>query len=451
MDIISWGRKGVVLLLTAGSGLVGGGGAWLAAAEGGGDASGSNCVVAYRSDGVAVAYAQGSEFPLENLSGEPYTQAQLLDGPHSLAIASDNYKGFIGESVYGTAFTYLPEDPTRVDASYPEVKSSESHDWHNWGAGAHTEAVALAYKSIADAKMANPNVGGAQGVVGHAESHSESIFDGSLFHGKNTAVSYDVNIGPLHIDLMRSEYVWSGDGSPSGMQDSWTVQFHGVSVSGKSVSSSDANGFSFQDSPSQPGAASMQQLEQQEQQFSDALYKAGAAGMQLLVAHDTRSTNSDDNSIDFNGVALQVRFAPAARNNNSGQALSWQFGRVFQHFGIQQGDCSSSRFQNVPSEDSPHTGATPNIQQYPPKEDENYSGNQVTGKTQPVPAQKPDLPALPGGDSGGGSESASAPSLGLIPSVPVTPPDLGKATGSLPPAPAVERAPRAVPRVALGS
>jgi hypothetical protein len=443
------GRKGIALLVSVGAGLVGGGSAWLAAADSGG--AGGDCVVAYRADGVAAAFAQGLEVPLENLSGEPYTQAQLLDGPHSLAIASDNYKGFIGESVYGTSSGYLPEDPTRVDASYPEVKASESHDWHNWGAGAHTEAAALAYKSIADAKMANPNIGGAQGAAAHSQAHSEAIFDGSLFHGKNTAVSYDVNIGPLHIDFVRSEYLWSSDGTPEGLKDSWLVQFHGVDVSGKAVSAANENGFSFQDSPAQPGAASMKQLQQQEQQFSDAMYKAGAAGFQLIAAHDTRSIESSDNSVDFNGVGLEVRFAPAARSNNSGQALSWQFGRVFQHFGIQRGDCESSRFQNVPAEEAPAGGANPNLQQYPPKEDENYSGNAVTGKQQPVPPMKPDLPALPGGDtSGSASAPAGTPSLnGLLPSSPL-PAGLWRMVGDVLPPSSPGGGPGSVPRAGLG-
>jgi hypothetical protein len=206
-----------------------------------------------------------------------------------------------------------------------------------------------------------------------------------VVQGLNQAVAYNVTLGPLHIDLMKSAINWKSDGTDQGTVATWNVQFHGVSIDGKPIAGSDANGFSLQGGAPAPGSASMQQTQSQEKQFSDALDKAGFAQVQIMAQPNT--TRIEAGRIDMNGTALTLRFAPTARKDNSGQAVSYQLGRTWLHVLVYRGSCDNMKAVPQGKTENPPDG--PNLPPYPPQ------GDPYHWTVAPRPQQAPVLP-LPG-------------------------------------------------------
>lgn len=390
--------------------LLAGGGAWHVAANGG-DSAG-DCLTGYHAEGMSSAFAQGVEIPQENVAAQPYALANLNDTPTSHARANNLYPGYIGQALYDTASNYTPDSPFAVEAWYPQPPKGTTADAHDDGPLGHTIALARPASSLAEAKAAFV-AAGEQMTMGPSMAHVDIKFTGDMLHGLNQAYAYDLTLGPLHVDLVTSVVDWKSDGTDAGTVASWTVRFHGVTVGGKPVEGADANGFSLQGGTPEPGSASMQQTQSQERQLSDALDKAGFAEVQVAPMNSTPKL--EPGRIEINGTALTLRFAPTARRDNSGQAVSFQLGRTWLHVLVDRGTCDNARQVPQGRTDAPPSG--PNIPPYPPQN----GGDPYHWTMAPVqdPPGVPPLPGMPGG-GGGGTQSprragAAPPASGLDP------------------------------------
>lgn len=419
-------RQAVAVSL--GVGLLAAAGAWRAAADVG-DGAG-DCLTGYHAEGMSSALAQGVEIPQENVAAQPYALANLNDTPTSHARANNVYPGYIGQALYDTASNYTPDSPFAVEAWYPQPPKGTTADAHDDGPLAHTVALARPASSLADAR-AGLFAPGDQLAMGPSMAHVDIKYSGDLLKGLNQAAAYNVTLGPLHIDLVKSVVDWKSDGTDAGTVASWAVQFHGVTVDGKPVAGADGNGFSLQGGTPQPGSASMQQTQTQERQLSDALDKAGFA--QVQVMSQGGSPRIDAGHIEVNGSALALRFAPTARRDNSGQAVSWQLGRTWLHVLVERGSCDNAKAVPQGKTDNPPEG--PNIPPYPPQN----GGDPYHRPAVSHPANPPGLPGLPvpGGAAGGKGTAHDVVQLqpaGILPEVlrlvPVT------AVGALPEPPA---------------
>jgi hypothetical protein len=397
------------LVISVGVALVAGPGAWRAAADFGDSAA--DCITGYHSEGMAGGLAQGVEIPQENVAAQPYATANLNDTPTSHARANNFYPGYIGQALYDTASNYTPDSPFAVEAWYPQPPKGKSADAHDDGPFAHTLAWAKPAESLADAKTAFV-AGGDQAAMGPSTAHVDMKYTGDVVQGLNQAVAYNVTLGPLHIDLMKSAINWKSDGTDQGTVATWNVQFHGLSIDGKPIAGSDANGFSLQGGAPAPGSASMQRTQSQERQFSDALDKAGFAQVQIMAQPNT--TRIEAGRIDMNGTALTLRFAPTARKDNSGQAVSYQLGRTWLHVLVYRGSCDNMKAVPQGKTENPPDG--PNLPPYPPQ------GDPYHWTVAPRPQQAPVLPlpgmaGLPGQSQphASGGAAVAAPPGGTLP------------------------------------
>src|SRR4029077_8370031 len=103
-----------VLLVPLALGMFGGGGSlWHAGAD---DYSGADCITSYHSQGQVEAIGEGLEIPAENVAGQPYALAALVDQPLSHARASSVYPGYIGEAVYVLLSDKVPPWPEEAES-----------------------------------------------------------------------------------------------------------------------------------------------------------------------------------------------------------------------------------------------------------------------------------------------------------------------------------------------
>jgi hypothetical protein len=377
------------LVVSVGLALVAGLGAWRAAADFGDSAA--DCITGYHSEGMAGAFAQGVEIPQENVAAQPYATANLNDTPTSHARANNFYPGYIGQALYDTASNYTPDSPFAVEAWYPQPPKGKSADAHDDGPFAHTLAWAKPAESLADARTAFV-AGGDQAAMGPSTAHVDMKYTGDLVQGLNQATAYNVTLGPLHIDVMKSAVSWKSDGTDQGTVATWTVQFHGVNIDGKRVAGSDANGFSLQGGAPAPGSASMEQTQTQEKQLSDALDKAGFAQAQVMAQPSTMRVEAG--RIDMNGTALTLRIAPTSRRDNSGQAVSYQLGRTWLHVLVYRGSCDNVKAVPQGKTDTPPDGA--NLPPYPPQGDPYHWTVAPRPQEPPSPPGLPSPPGMPG-------------------------------------------------------
>jgi len=401
------------LAVSLGVGLLAAAGAWRAAADAG--ESAGDCLTGYHAEGMSSATAQGVEIPQENVAAQPYALANLNDTPTSHARANNVYPGYIGQALYDTASNFTPDSPFAVEAWYPQPPKGTTADAHDDGPIGHTIALARPAESLAEAKTA---FGGAneQLRMGPSMAHVDIKYTGDMLKGLNAASAYNVSLGPLHMDLVKSVVDWKSDGTDAGTVASWVVQFHGVTIDGKPVAGSDANGFSFQGGTPQPGSASMQQTQSQERQLSDALDKAGFAQVQVMPGGG--SPRIDAGHIEINGTALTLRFAPTARRDNSGQAFSWQLGRTWLHVLVERGECFNAKPVPEGKTNTPPEG--PNIPPYPPQN----GGDPYHRPAAAAVADPPGPPGLPipAGVGGGGKQAprgevSAAQPAGVVPEV----------------------------------
>lgn len=330
-------RGALVVALTAG--LVGGGRAALpvrADAGGGGD-----CMTGWRSEGFSTAVGQALDLPFESLVGEPWASSLIDDTPRSESRASLYYEGPIGQLVIGTTSKSTPDNPFDARALYPAPGGAlgESHAVHDYGPMQHTEAQAQPGRATADARVLGGSAG--QGSGTGALAHSEATYAGDAIHGSDMSAAYDVNLGGLHIALMRSLLEWKSDGSDAGTTATFTLQFHGVTVNGQPVSSSSGDGFTFSNQAPSPGPAAHKQFEDQVRQFSDALQKGGAGQYQIVIAEGRMNVSAGQ--IDVDELGFKAETAPSPFKTSAVQGASWQFGRTVEQVQTSRGPCDAVR------------------------------------------------------------------------------------------------------------
>jgi hypothetical protein len=398
------------LILTAAAGIViGGGTAWRAHADEAG-ASGADCMTGWHSDGVVAAIGEGALFPYENLIGEPYAGALIDDTPHGTAKASNAYEGFVGAVLLGTSNRKLgPDNPTSANAYYPppaEGGYGGVHDAHDFGPLGHTEAVVSPSKSLADAKALFVT-GGEGASVGPSLAHSEVNVGKDQLTGIDRAAAYDIHLGSLHIALAQTDMVWHSDGTDHGTVATWKMELHGVDVDGKSISSSNGDGFSFQGQSPQPGPAAHKQSNDQFKQFTEALQKGGAGRYAVVLNDGTFDVGTG--SIDVDEVGLKIESIPDATKGGSLRGANIQFARLVNHTNVSRGPCDAVKEMPSWTDKTPPSG--PNLPPYPPP---------PSGQHPVVSSALPALPAVPAPVAAPAlpaRASAGAPVPGALPSV----------------------------------
>jgi hypothetical protein len=234
-----------VLLVPVGVGLiVGGGPLWHAVAD---DYSGggADCITSYHAQGQVEAIGEGLEIPAENVAGQPYALADLVDQPLTHARASSVYPGYIGEAVYVLLSQKVPPWPEEAESFYPKPNGGFDADAHDYGPLMNTKAVSTPTSVLSEANAGSIGVLPGVGNVGPALAHDDMTFDGQTVHGLQQATAYDVTVGPLHIGQMISSIKWTNDGTQSGTTAAWTINISNVIANGQVLTSADGNGFSF--------------------------------------------------------------------------------------------------------------------------------------------------------------------------------------------------------------
>ena len=375
------------LIVGVAGGMIATGGARAAHAEvqvDSGYGSGPQCLTDYSADGNAVVIGGALEIPYENVAGGPYTSVALTAQPDARALASEDYEGLAGEIVLGTSGFY-PSNPTTAQAFWPTPVGGRSADQHDDGPFARTTAFAEPRKALADAKAMNV-VSSDQGQSGGLTlAHSDSSYDGTLAQGSQVATGYDLTLGALRVDFLRSQVEWRSDGTDAGSVGTWRLDFHGVRNGNAPLYSASGDGWSFQGGNAQPGEAQRRRFNEQQQKLSQALEQAGIGQADLQVQPGTVSVAGDH--MDIKGAAMIVRLAPKPMRGQTTQGASLQLGRVEQHVRAGQGPCDA--VGNPPEFKQQDPPAGPNPPRVPPDK-----CSQSGCKAQKFP---PDLPGLPGG------------------------------------------------------
>jgi hypothetical protein len=345
------------------------------------------CLTDYYADGNALVLAGILEIPYQNLAGGPYSSAAITAQPDARALATEYYEGYAGEVVLGTSGVY-PANPTGSNAYYPTPVGARTADSHDDGPFAHTTAYAEPRKAVADARamvMGTPEGANANG--GQSLAHSDAAYDGKTVSGSQVATGYDINLGALHIDFLRSEIHWSMDGTTAGSVGNWKLEFHGVRNANTGVYSFSGDGFSVQGGTASPGEAQRKSFNEQQQKFSQSLEAAGIGQADFQLQPGTVSLNSDH--LDIKGAGIQARLAPKATRGKTTSAGAIELGRVEQHVRAGLGPCDSASSPPAFTQTAPPSG--PNPPKFPPDH-----CTQDGCKASPFP---PPLPGLPGGKS----------------------------------------------------
>ena len=351
-------RGAVMMALVAGL-VVGARGVMPARAE---SATGGDCMTGWRSEGFSTAMGQALDLPYETLVGEPWASSLIDDTPRSESRASLYDETSEGEVVIGTTSKGTPDNPFEARALYPAPGGGlgESHANHDYGAMHHSEASARPGAAVADARVLGASTGSDSGLG--AQARSEAVYTGEAIHGSNMSAAYDIELGGLHIALMRTTLQWKSDGTDAGTVATYTVEFHGVTAGGKPVTSSSGDGFTFSDQSPSPGPAAHKQFEDQARQFSEAVDKAGAGEYRLVVGDGRLEVSAGQ--IDVDEIGLKAEGSPSPFKASAVQGANWQFGRTVEQVTTSRGPCDAVK--PLPSfSDSKATGSAPSLPQPP--------------------------------------------------------------------------------------
>ena len=390
-----WTRSALIVAVAAGMVLAGGTRFVRADDTAGADAP-DGCIVSYHAIGSAVALGIGYEIPFESVGGGPYGQVELTSDPRSSAVASGGYAGFVAELVLQTSGVYQ-DNPTTAQAYYPKPEGGRAADGHDYGLS-QTSAKAGAMRTVADAR-ALPFGTAEQGSA--ALAHSDTAFDGRGLSGNQVTAGYDINVGTLHIDFMRSQVEFRVDGTHQGTVAGWKLEFHGVRNGSVPVYGVTGDGFTFQGGTGTPGDAQRRQFNEQQQKLSQALDQAGVAQADFQVSPGAVEVSASQ--VDVKGAGLIIRSAPKATRGTTTNGASLQFGRVEEHAGIATGPCGGGTETPAAQEEKVPQG--PNPPKVPPEKCGNY-GCHPQQLPPPPPQGPPPLP-LPGGKQSSLTPSAA--------------------------------------------
>jgi hypothetical protein len=381
-----WTRSALTVSVAASMVLAGGARFVRADDSSGADPASDGCIVSYHAIGSAVALGVGYEIPFESVGGGPYGQVELTSDPRSSAVASTGYAGFVAELVLQTSGVYQ-DNPTTAQAYYPKPEGGRAADGHDYGLS-QTSATAGQVKTVADAR-AFPF--GTQEQGSAALAHSDTAYDGKGLSGSQVATGYDISLGSVHIDFMRSQVDFRVDGTHQGTLAGWKLEFHGVRNGGVPVYGVTGDGFTFQGGSGTPGDAQRRQFNEQQQKLSQALDQAGISQAELQVTPGAVEVTASQ--VDVKGAGLVMRAAPKATRGTTTNAASLQFGRVEEHAGITTGPCGGGG--DTPATQGEGIPKGPNPPKVPPEKCDNYGCH--AQKVPPAPPQGPPPLPLPGG------------------------------------------------------
>lgn len=385
--------RAALVLTVAGSMLVTAGARYARASESvdvGPVDSGPQCLTDYYADGNALVVAGILEIPYSNVAGGPYSSAVITAQPDSRALATEYYEGYAGEVVLGTSGFY-PANPTESNAYWPPPVGARTADQHDDGPFAHTTSYAEPRKAVADARALVMGVPDASG--GESLAHSDATYDGKTVHGSQVATGYNVTLGALKIDWLRSEITWSTDGTPEGAVANWKLSFHGVSNANTGVYSFSGDGFSMQGGTASPGAAQRKSFNEQQEKFSQALEAAGIGQEEFQIQPGTVDVHGDH--MDILGAGIMARNAPKVTRGKTASAEALELGRVEQHVRAGQGPCDAVAPAPGFTQTTPPSG--PNPPKFPP---DHCTQNGCNPQSFP--------PTLPGPGGGGKSPVPSS-------------------------------------------
>jgi hypothetical protein len=349
------------MLLTLGvvAGIVLASGALFAHAEEQTSAAGGTepqCVTQYYANGHAILLAETLEIPYEDVAGGPYASTTVSAAPDSHALAATEYPGFVGDVVLQSS-GFWPGNPSESSADWPVAGGGRTADQQDDRPLTHTVAYAEPKKATADARAVAVGSGG-----GLSFAHSDAGYDGNAVTGSEVASGFDLTLGPLHIDWLRSEIHWKSDGTDAGTVGTWKLEFHGVRNGGTPVYSLSGDGWSFQGGSAQPGDEQRRQFNDQERRFSQALDQAGVAQADLQIQPGTVTVSGD--LIEITGAGLVARLAPKPTRGQTDQAGSIQLGRVWQEVRTGRGPCGGAAQAPAFTQTSPPAG--PRVPRFPP-------------------------------------------------------------------------------------
>ncbi|MGH8999080.1 MAG: hypothetical protein ACRDY7_06770 [Acidimicrobiia bacterium] len=346
----------------------------------------ADCVTNYLSRGRSVVGGFVYGIPFESVAGAPYAENELNSKPQTIGVASNAYEGFIGDIVLGTAVPgAVPSNPTMAKALWPPAAESAngpsfgSESKASYGPFAHAVSKA-APRKVTNAAMA---FGDPATPFGPSRASQVSEFDGKAVKGTDTAVGYDLRLGPVTIDKMVSVLEYSSDGTDEGTTANWRLTFSGVGDDQTKVYTISREGFAPQGGDAN-GAEQIQQFNEGADQFGDALEQAGIGEGRVTIAPGEIEVRQG--YVRFIGAALELRGFPAARRNSIGHQGGFVFGYHNRLVEVKRGGCFADVNKRVvsdipqPEDKSINAGPVTIPDPTPP----GYGGPQSTTPVPPV-------------------------------------------------------------------
>lgn len=300
---------------------------------------GGSCITSYASRGTSVVGGQTYGIPYESVSGAPYTENEINSKPQVYAIASNGNMGFVGDVVLGTAVPgAVPANPTEAKAIWPPAAESANGPSYRSDAKAVYGPFAQAYSKAEPRKgFGEALMFGEKGApFGPSRSLQTAEFDGKTLMGMDEAVGYDVRLGPVTIDKLRSVVKWHSDGTEENSSATWTLEFSGVGDEKNKVYTITRQGFaSGGSSPS--GAEMMKQFNDGADELSKALEQAGIGRGEATIAPGELEVQPG--YLRYTVAGLEMRGFPALRKDQIGHQMGMVYGYHDRLVEVRRGDC----------------------------------------------------------------------------------------------------------------
>ncbi len=308
------------------------------------------CITSYASRGKSVVGGQIYGIPYESVSGAPYAENEINSKPQVYAIANNGNFGYVGEVVLGTAVPgAVPANPTEAKSIWPPAGESANGPSYRSDAkalyGPFAQAVSKAEprKGMSEASM----FGEKDTPFNRARAAQVAEFDGQTLKGTDEAIGYDLQLGPVSIDKMRSIVHWESDGTEEGSKATWTLEFSGVGNDKDKVYTMTRQGFaSGGQSPS--GAEMMKQFNDGADEFSNALEQAGLARSETTIAPGELEVTPG--YLRYTVAVFEMRGFPTSRDGQIGHQMSMIFGYHDRLVEVRRGACFSDVNLRVPAE-----------------------------------------------------------------------------------------------------
>jgi hypothetical protein len=308
------------------------------------------CITSYASRGKSVVGGQIYGIPYESLSGAPYAENEINSKPQVYAIANNGNIGYVGEVILGTAVPgAVPANPTEAKSIWPPAGESANGPSYRSDSKALYGPFAQAVSKAEPRKgMAEATMFGEKGTpFNRARAAQEAEFDGKTLKGTDEAVGYNLQLGPVSIDKMRSVVNWESDGTEEGSKATWILEFSGVGDDKDSVYTITRQGFASGDQSPQ-GADMMKQFNDGADEFSKALEQAGIGRSETTIAPGELEVRPG--YLRYTVAGFEMRGYPAERDGQIGHQASMVYGFHDRLVEVQRGDCFSDVNLRVPGE-----------------------------------------------------------------------------------------------------